>query len=169
MIIWLNGTFGAGKTTAAAELTRQLPRSRVFDSETVGHMLRHVITEPVRNFQDWPPWRSLVVHAAAQLQRYLGETLIIPQTVLDQRYAREIFDGLTEHGVEFRHFLLHAEDTELRRRITTGTTEAETLQWRLDHLHAYQAALPWLSTSAVVIDTTTLPPKEIAYKIINQL
>ncbi|WP_228834433.1 AAA family ATPase [Nocardia abscessus] len=33
MIIWLNGTFGAGKTTTAGELTALLPGSRIFDTE----------------------------------------------------------------------------------------------------------------------------------------
>jgi hypothetical protein len=40
VIIWLNGTFGAGKTTTAAELLTLLPGSRLFDPETVGFMLR---------------------------------------------------------------------------------------------------------------------------------
>lgn len=38
MIIWLNGTFGCGKTSAAAELHSLVPSSRVFDPETVGYM-----------------------------------------------------------------------------------------------------------------------------------
>ncbi|WP_433522294.1 hypothetical protein ACQPZ2_34800 [Nocardia pseudovaccinii] len=65
MIIWLNGTFGAGKTTTAQELTALLPGSRIFDTEEVGIMLRHVLaSEIVRDFQDWQPWRALVVAAA---------------------------------------------------------------------------------------------------------
>ncbi len=39
MIVWLNGTFGAGKTTTAAELQTLMPGARVFDPETVGYML----------------------------------------------------------------------------------------------------------------------------------
>jgi hypothetical protein len=31
VIVWLNGTFGAGKTATAAELARQLPHLHVFD------------------------------------------------------------------------------------------------------------------------------------------
>lgn len=34
MIIWLNGTFGAGKTTTAHELAKLVPGSRLFDPET---------------------------------------------------------------------------------------------------------------------------------------
>ena len=39
MIVWLNGTFGCGKTTTAAELCPLIPSSRLFDPETVGYML----------------------------------------------------------------------------------------------------------------------------------
>ena len=39
VIIWLNGGFGAGKTTLAAELHRRLPDAVVFDPEQVGSML----------------------------------------------------------------------------------------------------------------------------------
>ncbi|HWO67051.1 MAG TPA: ATP-binding protein, partial [Umezawaea sp.] len=71
MIAWLNGTFGAGKTTTARELTQLIPQSRIFDSEQIGYMLRHVLTEPVDDFQDWPPWRPLVTRTAVEILNYV--------------------------------------------------------------------------------------------------
>jgi hypothetical protein len=59
MILWINGTFGAGKTSTANELVQLLPHARIFDPEQVGYMLRHVLTEPIDDFQDWPPCASL--------------------------------------------------------------------------------------------------------------
>jgi adenylylsulfate kinase-like enzyme len=52
MIVWLNGAFGAGKTTTAGELTSRIPESRLFDAEKVGEMLWHVLGMPARDFQD---------------------------------------------------------------------------------------------------------------------
>lgn len=73
MIIWLNGAFGAGKTATATELLPLVPNTRLFDPETVGYMLRpHLTDHPVSDFQDWPPWRPLVVatgHRAVPLHR----------------------------------------------------------------------------------------------------
>jgi hypothetical protein len=43
VIIWLNGTFGVGKTATARELTALLPRSRIFDTEELGLSLHHVV------------------------------------------------------------------------------------------------------------------------------
>ncbi|MCG8919132.1 ATP-binding protein, partial [Actinokineospora sp. PR83] len=94
-------------------MTGLLPRARVFDPEEVGFMLRHVLTEPVSDFQDWPAWRALVVHTAAEVLSQVGGTLVVPQAVLDQSYAEEIFAGLRRHGIPVVHAVLHVERGEL--------------------------------------------------------
>jgi len=163
MIVWLNGTFGAGKTTTSRELVKRLPDARVFDSEYVGLMLRHVLSEvPVGDFQEWRPWRGLVVQTAIQVLDYLGGTLVIPQTVLVEQFWREIEQGLTEAGVPIIHVVLHAEREELVRRIEADGQEAGAGKWRLDHLDFYERARPWLSRVAQSIDTTALTPAEVA-------
>ena len=40
MVVWLNGAFGAGKTTCAFELNRRLADSYVFDPENAGYYIR---------------------------------------------------------------------------------------------------------------------------------
>ncbi|MEV6773859.1 AAA family ATPase [Nocardia sp. NPDC051030] len=165
MIIWLNGTFGAGKTTTAKELTALLPGSRVFDTEEVGIMLRHVLsTEVVRDFQDWQPWRGLVVAAAKQILDYVGGTLVIPQAVLVHQYWREIRTGLETAGIPLQHFVLHAEHDELLRRIETDPVIPNS-SWRLEHLDDYDEARSWHRREAHIIDTTDLRPQQVAMRI----
>jgi len=166
MIVWLNGTFGAGKTTTATKLVSLLPSARLFDPEMVGFMLRHVLHEPVADFQDQPPWRALVRATATQVLRHVGGILVAPQTVLVEAYAREIFGGLAEDGVSMRHFVLHADTDELLRRIN-GSPEAT--QWRLDHVQPYLDAIPWLHRDATVVDTTHRTPDEVALVIKGHL
>ena len=170
MILWINGTFGAGKTSIAKELVEILPRARIYDPEQVGYMLRHILTEPIDDFQDWPPWRQLVVETAAQVHRYVGGVLVTPMTLLRRDYLREIFDGLASHGLEVRHVLVHAHPDELARRINhnQGLPE-QTRRWRLDHLPIYQQALPWLTTGADLIDTTDRPPAQAARDIADPM
>jgi hypothetical protein len=56
VIVWLNGTFGCGKTTTAAELRGLIPSSRVFDPETVGYMLQpNLADHPVTAGQPMSP------------------------------------------------------------------------------------------------------------------
>ncbi len=54
MIVWLNGAFGAGKTTAAYELHRRLEHSFVYDPENAGCFLRKNMPEECHtpDFQD---------------------------------------------------------------------------------------------------------------------
>jgi hypothetical protein len=169
MIVWLNGTFGAGKTTTARLLVRELPQARIFDTEYVGFMLGHVLTEPVENFQDNPPWRALVVRSAVEILDHVSGTLVVPQTVLTESYAREIFDGLAAEGVKTHHIVLHVEREELLRRIEGDQEEAGAKQWRLDHVDRYERALPWLRESGTLVDTTRLTPAEAAARVLGGL
>ncbi|WP_327088241.1 AAA family ATPase [Nonomuraea sp. NBC_01738] len=163
MIIWLNGTFGAGKTTTAQALVEQLPDAHLFDPEMVGQFLRFVLPgEVYSDFQDLPPWRPLVAETAAQLLAYRGGRLVVPMSLLREPYAKEIFTGLAGRGVKVRHILLHCGRDELVRRIETDEVETGARAWRLRHLAAYDAALPWLREAAEVIDTSDLPAAEVA-------
>ncbi|MGI5212198.1 AAA family ATPase [Plantactinospora sp. CA-290183] len=165
MIVWLNGTFGAGKTTTSKELVRLVPQARIFDTEQVGYLLEHVLGVPVTDFQDWPPWRTLVVETAAQLLAFTGGVLVVPQSVLVEQYWMEIRAGLDRAGIPVRHFVLHAERDILVRRIETDTVETGARQWRLDHLDAYEEARGWLSREAEVVDTTGAPAAQVAQRI----
>jgi hypothetical protein len=76
VIVWLNGAFGCGKITTAAELCPLIPSCRLFDPETVGYMLQaNLADHPVSDFQQWPPWRPLVVATATELARFTGQHL----------------------------------------------------------------------------------------------
>jgi hypothetical protein len=164
MIVWLNGTFGAGKTTTADLLLNDLPDARIFDAEQVGYMLRGIGGLPaLGDFQHWPPWRTLVAETARQVLSYVGGTLIIPQTVLVEDYWTEIHHDLTASGIEVRHFVLHAETATLRRRIEQHDEHIRA--WRLNHLDAYQAAMAWLNRAGEVVDTTDLTPKAVAQAV----
>ncbi|GAB3142269.1 AAA family ATPase [Amycolatopsis stemonae] len=162
MIVWLNGTFGAGKTTTARALAALLA-ARTFDTEFVGYLLRTAFPEPAGDFQHLPLWRQLVVENTARIHEHAG-TLVIPQTVLVEAYASEIFDGLATRGIAVKHFVLHASPDELRRRID-GSEDTVARQWRLDHIERYGEALPWLRRSATVVDTHEKPAAEVAAEI----
>ncbi|GAA3539523.1 AAA family ATPase [Nonomuraea rosea] len=163
MIVWLNGTFGAGKTTTSGELVRLLPGARIYDTEEVGFMLRRLrCLPPVKDFQDWKPWRGLVVETAVHLLDQLGGTLVVPQTVLVEQYWTEIRTGLEKAGIRLHHFVLDSDEDTLTHRIDTDSVEAGARQWRLDHLPRYRAALPWLSRAATVVTTSGVSPAHVA-------
>jgi predicted kinase len=165
MIVWLNGTRGAGKTTTSALVQELVPDSRVFDAEKVGEMLSDITPglPATDNFQHWPPWRALIVDTARRVLDYTGGTLVIPMTVLIERYRQEISMGLAQHDIEIRHFVLHADQAALRARISSDRI---AYPFRLSHLQAYdKAARSWLHAAAEVIDTTQLTPGQAAERI----
>lgn len=168
MIVWLNGTFGCGKTTTATELLPLVPSSRLFDPETVGYMLRPNLADHlVGDFQDWPPWRPLVVATATELTRFTGQHLIAPQTILVRAYLEQIIAGLSDAGLPVFHVVLDADEQMLRQRIQ-GSAEAQA--WRLDHLAQYQAARSWMIPAAdLVVDTGCQTPAQAARQIAGAL
>jgi hypothetical protein len=170
MIVWLNGTHGAGKTTAAAHVQRLLPDSRILDAEKVGVTLMDITPglPPTDNFQHWPPWRPLVVETARRVLEYAGGTLVMPMTVLVESYWREISAGLAEHEIEVRHFVLHADEWTLRGRIENDPIGVSP--FRLSYLEPYaEAARTWLHDEAHVVDTTDLAPEQTARRVADAL
>ncbi|WP_144628550.1 AAA family ATPase [Arthrobacter woluwensis] len=170
MIVWINGTHGAGKTTTAPLVQQLIPGSRVFDAEKVGETLMDISPglPATDNFQHWPPWRSLVVETARQVLEYTGGTLIIPMTVLTEEYWREISEGLAGHGIPVRHVVLHADTDTLRSRIASDEILGGDSPFRLKHLEPYaQAAGTWLPRVADMIDTTRLTPAEAARRVVE--
>jgi hypothetical protein len=169
VIVWINGTHGAGKTTTSALVQQLIPDSRVFDAEKVGETLMDIrpgLPGPgADNFQHWPPWRPLVVETARRVLDYTGGTLVMPMTVLVERYWREISTGLAQHDIPVRHFVLHADQDTLRGRIL-GDTVLGPSSFRLAYLEPYaEAARTWLHAEAQVVDTTRLTPAEAAQRI----
>ncbi|KUL38162.1 ATP/GTP-binding protein [Streptomyces sp. NRRL F-4489] len=176
MIVWLNGTFGAGKTTAAHELLDLLPGSTLYDPELLGSGLRLMLPakrfEEVDDYQDLPSWRRMVVDTAAALLTEVPGPLVTPMTLLRQEYRDEIFGALAARRIPVRHVLLHAEETILRERIANreeipgdADANASVRRWSLEHLEPYARALDWLKGDAHVVDTSALTPRQTAERI----
>ena len=164
MIVWINGTFGVGKTTTVAPPAAPAARSRLI----VGFMLTPALADhPVTDFQHWPPWRHLVIATAAELIAFTGQHLICPQTVLTRAYLEEIRAGLNAAGHHVHHVVLDAEATVLRSRIEAS---GEAVPWRLEHIEAYERARSWLREDAdLVVDVGVVPPATAAATIAQDL
>ncbi|MFJ7203809.1 NUDIX domain-containing protein [Streptomyces sp. NPDC098789] len=199
MIVWINGAFGAGKTSTARELTGLLPDATLYDPETVGDALRLLLPrerlDGVADYQDLPSWRRLVVDAAAALLAEVGGVLVVPMTLLRQEYRDEIFGALAARRIPVRHVLLAPEETILRARTATvggddgeagdgsggrdgsdGGTKGDGAgradrgrSWSQAHFASYREALGWLTSDAHVIDNGALTARETARCIAEAL
>ncbi|UWE09738.1 NUDIX hydrolase [Actinacidiphila bryophytorum] len=176
MIIWVNGAFGAGKTSAAREMLDLVPESTLYDPDVLGSCVRQLLPEKrlqeVTDYQELPIWRRLVIETAAALLAEVGGVLVVPMTLLRQEHRDEIFGGLASRGIEVRHLLLDPGETILRSRIAATTHHPDhtpvgdaARRWALDRIPDYLDALPWLALDAHVLHTAGLTPRETALRL----
>ena len=177
MIVWINGAFGAGKSTTARELIDLIPNSALFDPEVIGGALTRLLPAKrlaeAGDYQDLPIWRRLVIDTAAAMLAELGGTLVVPMTLLRQDYRDEIFGGLAARRIPVRHILLAPAETILRERIANREVppdlpdgEIRVRQWSYDQIESYRHALAaWLTADSHPIDTGALTPYETAVRI----
>ena len=169
MIIWINGTFGVGKTTTARFVNHHTGW-RIFDPEHVGFLLAGSLRDlDFDDFQELPPWRALVPVFAEEIFRYTNsKAMIAVQSVLVEDYWNELTKGLAERGLPVLHVVLDCGGEELRRRIETDEIEEQARDWRLDHIGSFGQARDWLAPSAdVLIDTTARSPEAVARIVID--
>lgn len=119
MIIFINGSFGVGKTSVAKQLVDVLPNALIYDPEEVGLMLRNIL-KPVDwsgDFQDYPLWRTLLIDVAKLLKDQYKRTLIMPMTIWRSDYFKEVMSGLTDVDADIHHFCLTASTDIIRLRL----------------------------------------------------
>ncbi|WP_371495676.1 NUDIX domain-containing protein [Kitasatospora sp. NBC_00374] len=176
MIVWVNGPFGAGKTSACRELVELLPGSLLFDPELVGDGLRALLPAdrfvPVSDYQDLPSWRRLVPEVAAALLAEVPGPLVVPMTLLREDYRDEIFGALATRGLAVHHIVLDPAETILLDRIGARDDypdhperSARVREWSLEHLPQYRHARRWLSRDAQLLDTGGLSPRRTAERL----
>ncbi|MFI9787507.1 NUDIX domain-containing protein [Kitasatospora sp. NPDC051984] len=167
MIVWVNGAFGAGKTTACRELTGLLPGSVLFEPDTVGALLRATLPPgrlaEVTDPQELPAWRRLVAETAAALAEEATGPVLVPMTLLRQEHRDEIFGSLAGRGLPVHHVVLDPVETILRARIGTG--DAALRARSREALPAYLIARGWLAGDARMIDNSLLTPRQTAERI----
>ena len=122
VIIWINGAFGAGKTTLAEELHRRLPDAVVYNPEDVGIMLWKWLPSD-GDFQHMASWRELVVATALSLRTHHAKTLIVRMSLIRDAYRAEILGGLADAGEQILHVFLEADAGVLRERLNARVTQ----------------------------------------------
>jgi hypothetical protein len=175
-MIWINGAFGAGKTTLAGELKARLPDALDYDPEYVGYLLTKWVPAPQsRDFQDLPLWRRMVAEFAIGLWEEYKRPVIVPMTLVDRRYRTEIFTPVTEAGVPLLHVFLDVPADEVRRRIVDqviidGVEQSEdSRQFRLRNVDRCVAARADLPPDTLVLRGDEHTPAELADLVLARI
>jgi len=171
VIVWINGGFGAGKTTLAEELHRRLPDAVVYNPEDVGLMLWKWM-RPNGDFQHLPSWRELVVATALSLRRHHADTLIVPMSLIRDGYRAEILGGLADAGEQVLHVFLETDAGVLRERLNARVTHPGTdwdqaaRQFGMTGVAEMVAAAARQPGGTLLLRSDRLTPAELADKVL---
>ncbi|MCL6604584.1 MAG: AAA family ATPase [Paenibacillus sp.] len=126
MILWINGAFGSGKTTISYELNRRISNSFVYDPENVGYFIRKNTPKQIlkKDFQDHDIWREINFSVLQTISNEFSGIVIVPMTIVNPHYFKEIIDRLRSNGIEVKHFtLLASRETLLKRLRSRGNNK----------------------------------------------
>lgn len=175
MIVWVNGPFGGGKSSLVEELKRCWPQALVYDPELVGFAVREIVEVPTGDFQDLAVWRGSVVDMALRLIAEYDRPLLVPMTLVDPEYLREIHGGLRSAGQEVHHFFLQVSGQVLQERIDAQSftpddpqRDADVRVWRKAQIERCEAAVPLLPEDTVVLNGE-LPTELLAGLVLEQV
>lgn len=171
MIVWVNGAFGAGKTTLAGELARRLPGALLVDPALVGYILRTWVPEgDTVDIQDVPLWRDLVTATVLGTRhRYPERPLVIPMSVLNAPHRDELFVPIRAAGEQLLHVFLDLPVGALQNRIEADHVEAAARAFRLRNAHRAGAAVTTLAADSLILRSDLHTPAELADLVLDAL
>ncbi len=131
MIIWINGSFGVGKTTVAEMLKNKINDAIIYDPEEVGYFLRKILPKIEDDFQDNELWRKLNY----EILKYLNDNykkIIVPMTITNSGYYEEIVGKLKKDGIKIKDFILMATKENVIKRLDKRGNSTEWSYQQID-------------------------------------
>lgn len=164
MIIWINGSFGAGKTTLAYSLKKKIKHSFIYDPEILGSILSRIAFKKKEDFQDYQLWRGLNRRILKVLD-YSGRVIIVPMTLTNKQYYEEIVGELKKAGLNIKHFILLASKQNLIERLDK---RGDSTQWAYQQIDRCIKAFE-SDFQGCKIDSNGVSVEELAYHILKIL
>jgi len=176
MIIWLNGPFGAGKTTLAQTLRGLKPDLLLFDPEEIGFIVKTIVPPaPSGDYQDLALWRGVTVAALAEIGKHYSQDIIVPMTLVRPDYLDELLGGLVRRGESILHVFLTVDKELLRKRIERQTMSPDRArneqirEWRLAQVDRCLSARDIMPSGTRFLDTGLHTPENLATTVLDWL
>jgi broad-specificity NMP kinase len=171
MIVFVNGPFGVGKSTAVAQLHKRLPEALVIDPEKVGHMLWAQLPEALRTeeFELEPIWPSLTRCLIEQFHRAYRRDILVPMTIARPAVFAQLVEPLRSDGIDVSHITLLAAHTTIRDRLRQrgeGPDRWGELSWEGEQVERCLESLT-RAQFAVHLETDQLTPAQVADAILR--
>lgn len=162
MIVWINGSFGVGKTSTAELLKNELNNSVIYDPEEIGGFLSNMFNYEKDDFQDYELWRIL----NSDILKYMCsiyEIVIVPMTITNKDYYDEIVNELITSGIKINHFILNASRDNIIKRLDS---RKDSTEWAYNQVDRCIKAFEENKFDAEIIDTDNMSIEEVVKNII---
>lgn len=169
MIVWIDGTFGVGKSTVAEELARLLSLSNIVILDSDEYYLSGLKnfqymgggTSPQNNMNFLSDFKIVIETEASK-----PDTTVIVVMALSMDECREhLFLPLAMKYHDLIHVILTADKNTILSRIHTDCQRDQS--WATQHLDRNLVYLKKNYPQAERIDTDKLTPTEVANSIIR--
>ena len=174
MILFLNGSFGVGKTTVGRILRRQIAGSVLYNPEWSGSVLMRL---PIKfkgsgtdDFQDIDLWRKSMVNGIKIFRVFARETVIVPMTFYRKEYLDEVVEGVRRFDDQLKMFCLTASFETILKRLEKrgGRIESAQNKWSIQKAKVCIESHKDLCFGEM-INTNELNAQETAGKILKRL
>ena len=165
MIIWINGSFGVGKTSVAELLKNKIDHSIIYDPEGIGGFLSDLFNHEKSDFQDYELCRTLNANILQNLSS-IYETIIIPMTITNLNYYNEIIKGLENSGTEIKHFILSATKENIINRLDS---RKNSTAWSYKQVDRCIKSFEKNEFGAKIINTDNMTIEDVSTIIIDSL
>lgn len=173
-LIWINGPFGVGKSSAAERVAAALGGIE-FDPERLGGVLRALVVPTPDDFQSLVCWQLATVGALSGLISDMPDRpLVMAMTVYRPDVRRVLREGIISTGVPTLEVVLTADEATIRRRLNSRArgplypVRRRSRDWALTRAGEAIRAFR-LDGGDVLLDTTSLSPGEVSEAILEQV
>ena len=108
-----------------------MDKSIIYDPEEIGGFLSNMFNHEKEDFQDYELWRIL----NADILKYMcsvHSVVIVPMTMTNYNYYREIVSDLEYNGIEIKHFILCASKKNIISRLDSRGNSTEWAYKQVD-------------------------------------
>lgn len=168
MIIWINGAFGAGKTTIAERLQKEIQGSYIYDPENLGDFFWRNLPQEMRNgdFQDYLEWRQWNVHLLKKMAAEYAGTIIVPMSLYREQYFHEIIDTLKEADISFYHIQLEVSRELIIQRLSERNEDLQ--KWGEDHVDEILAFFEGIPAEEKILNQNR-EPEDVVQEILRRV
>lgn len=164
MIIWINGSFGVGKSTIAEDLKLKIANAIVYDPEKIGEFLFNIMPEKKNDFQDYELQRILNLEILKNLSKSY-DTIIVPMTITNEKYYDEIIGNLRNNNIVVQDFILIATKSKIVERLDKRKNSTE---WAYEQVDKCVEVFD-KNFKGYKINTNNCTIEEISFKILDIL